>query len=69
MSGSVRVDWAAPAPLLLTKRQAALLLNVSEKTICRLLRRRELVRRKVGARTLIPRSSVESFVRRDHETQ
>jgi excisionase family DNA binding protein len=56
-------------PLLLTQRQAALLLNVSERTIRRLLRDGELVRRKVGAKTLIPRTSVQSFVKRDHAIQ
>jgi excisionase family DNA binding protein len=69
MSESVQVAWKPDAPLLLTIEQAAMLLNISPRTVRRLLGRRELVRRKIGMRTLIPRSSVESFVRRDHETQ
>jgi excisionase family DNA binding protein len=62
-------DWTPDAPLLLTKRQAALLLNVSERTIGNLLASKQLVRRRIGSRCLITRSSVESFVKRDHPTQ
>jgi excisionase family DNA binding protein len=69
MSESVQVAWKPDGPLLLTVDQTAALLNLSPRTVRRLLGRRELVRRKVGARTLIPRSSVESFVRRDHQTK
>jgi len=60
---------ATPPRLLLTLEEAAYLLNVSTRTVRRLLFRRELVRRKIGGKTLIPRSSVESFVRRDHATK
>jgi len=69
MSESVHVAWKPDAPLLLTIAQTASLLNLSPRTVRRLLRRRELVRRKVGARTLIPRTSIESFAKRDHATQ
>jgi excisionase family DNA binding protein len=61
--------WSPDTPLLFTKAQCAALLNVSERTIGNLLRRRELVRRKIGSRTLIPRTSIEAFLRRDHPTQ
>jgi excisionase family DNA binding protein len=68
MSQAINPAWTPDAPLLLTKRQVAMLLNVSERTINNLLAQRELVRRKVGARTLIPRTSVEAFLKRDHQT-
>lgn len=56
--------WMPDAPLLLTCLQVAALLGCSERTVKRLLSRRELTRRKVGGLTRIPRSSVEAFVRR-----
>ena len=62
-------EWMPAAPLLLTIQQVAALLNVSTGTIKNLLRRGELVRRKVGSLTRIPRASVESFVKRDHATK
>jgi excisionase family DNA binding protein len=68
MTETKELDWTPDAPLLLTKEQASLLLNVSVRTIGNLLARKELVRRKIGARTLIPRSSIEAFLRRDHST-
>jgi excisionase family DNA binding protein len=69
MSETTNPAWTPDAPLLLTKRQVSLLLNVSGRTINNLLARRELVKRKIGAKTLIPRTSVESFLKRDHQTQ
>jgi len=68
MSDTVQLDWM-PEPALWTKAQAAAYLNVSERTIGNLLRRRELVRRKIGSRTLIPRTSIEAFLKKDHATQ
>ena len=62
-------SWMPDAPLLLTKRQAAALLNISERTIENLLRAGALARRKIGSRTLIPRTSVDAFIRRDHSTK
>jgi excisionase family DNA binding protein len=52
--------------LLVTKREAASLLSVSIRTIENFIRRKELVARKIGRRTLIPLTSLESFARRDH---
>jgi excisionase family DNA binding protein len=66
---ATNLSWAPDAPLLLTKEQTALLLNISVRTVTNLLRRKELVRRKVGSRTLIPRTSVDSFLKRDHATK
>jgi excisionase family DNA binding protein len=68
VSEATNPAWTPDAPLLLTIEQAAALLNVSPGTVKNLLRRRELVRRKIGALTRIPRSCVEAFVKRDHQT-
>jgi excisionase family DNA binding protein len=66
VSQSEDKNWAPDAPLLLTIEQVAALLGLSPRTIRYLLKQKELVRRKIGARTLIPRSSVEAFIKRDH---
>lgn len=58
-----------PEPALWTVEQAARYLNVSVRTIGNLLKKKQLVRRKIGSRTLIPKSSIEQFLRRDHATQ
>jgi excisionase family DNA binding protein len=68
MSERENANWMPDAPLLLSIVQAAAMLGLSTGTVKNLLRSGELVRRKVGARTLIPRTSVENFVRRDHLT-
>ena len=57
------------APLLLSVEQVAVLLNLSPRTVKRLLALRELVPRKIGSRTLVPRTSVEAFLKRDHQTE
>jgi excisionase family DNA binding protein len=61
--------WMPDAPLLLTIPQTAALLNVCPKTIRKLISRRELVARRIGARVLVPRTSIDSFVKKDHETE
>jgi excisionase family DNA binding protein len=61
-------DWK-PEPLLLSVCQVAVLIGVSERTVKNLLAHGELVRRKVGRRTLVPRSSVMAFLKRDHATK
>jgi excisionase family DNA binding protein len=55
-------------PLVFTIYQTAALLTVSPRTIWNLIRAGELVGRKIGTRTVIPKTSVESFLRRDHAT-
>ena len=65
---SINPSWM-PEPALWTKAQAAAYLNVSERTIGNLLRRKELVRRRIGSRTLIPKTSLEAFLKKDHATQ
>ena len=69
MSERENPNWQPDAPLFFSIFQAAALLGVSTGTIKNLLRTGELVKRKVGSRTLIPRTSVENFVRKDHQTK
>jgi len=52
--------------ILISKRDAALALSLSIRTIENLLARKELVSRRVGRRTLILASSLHAFARRDH---
>ena len=58
-----------PAPALYTVAQAAKFLNVSPRTINNLLRMKQLIRRKIGRRTLIPVTSLGAFLSKDHPTQ
>jgi excisionase family DNA binding protein len=57
-----------PVPALWTVPQVAAYLNISSTTVWNLLRAGQLVRRRIGAKTLVPRTSVEAFLKRDHET-
>jgi excisionase family DNA binding protein len=54
--------------LLYSIEEAAHAIGLSTRTVGNLLRQGRLVRRKVGSRTLVPVSSVEAFVRKDHGT-
>ena len=56
------------APLVYSVDETAVALGVSARTVRNLLRRGELVRRKIGSRTLVPITSVQAFLRRDHAT-
>jgi excisionase family DNA binding protein len=56
-------------PLVYTIFEAAVALTVCPRTIRNLIRSGQLVHRKIGARTVIPRTSLESFLRRDHKTR
>ncbi len=67
MSEAVQFDWR-PEPALYSKEQAAIFLGVSVRTVNNLLAAKQLVRRKVGSRTLIPVSSLRAFVAKDHPT-
>jgi len=51
--------------MLLSKREAAEMLSVSERTIENLLARKALDSRKIGSRRLIVRASLERLARRD----
>ena len=64
MSEAVQHDWKPDRPLLLTQQQAALLLNVSERTIRNLLRARKLQCKYIGRRCLVPTAVVEAFARK-----
>lgn len=53
----------------LSKPEAARMLGISLRTIDRLIALKELPVRRFGRRVLIPRASLESFLRSDHPTQ
>jgi excisionase family DNA binding protein len=55
--------------IALSKREAARMLGISIRTIDRLIALKELPVRRLGRRVLIPRASLESFIRNDHPTQ
>jgi excisionase family DNA binding protein len=57
-----------PEPALYSREQAAVFLGVCVRTVNNLLRAKELVRRKIGRKTLIPKTSLEAFLRKDHAT-
>lgn len=57
-----------PEPALYSKQQSAIFLGVSVRTIEALLKQGELVRRKIGTRTLIPVTSLRAFLTKDHPT-
>jgi excisionase family DNA binding protein len=48
--------------------EAARRLGVSARTVTNLIRARELPSRKIGRRRVVLVSSLENFLRRDHET-
>jgi excisionase family DNA binding protein len=68
MSRNENANWQPDAPLLFSIFQTACVLGVSVGTVKNLLARGELIRRKIGSRTLIPRTSIEAFCRHDHVT-
>jgi len=68
MSASFNPDWM-PEPALYSKQQAAVFLGVGVRTIEVLLANKQLVRRKIGSRTLIPLSSLRAFLTKDHATR
>lgn len=55
--------------IVLNKKEAARILGVSLRTIDRLIALKELPVRRLGRRVLIPRSSLDNFLRRDHPTK
>lgn len=54
--------------ILISKREAALLLGVSPRTVDTLITNGELPTRRIGRRVLASRVSLEKFARRDHPT-
>jgi excisionase family DNA binding protein len=55
-------------PILVSKKRAAELLDVSVRTISNLLAARQLRPRKIGRRTLVSYRELMQFSRRDHES-
>ena len=62
------MENAATKPLLLSRRDAAVLLSISIRSLDNLIARRRLPVRKVGKRVLVPLAALESFAKSDHET-
>jgi excisionase family DNA binding protein len=54
--------------ILVSKREAALALSLSVRTIENLIARKELAARHVGRRTLVIFASLQAFARRDHSS-
>jgi excisionase family DNA binding protein len=55
------LDWKPSRPLLLTQQQTAAWLNVSDRTVRNLIRKRKLPVKFIGRRCLIPAAAVERF--------
>ena len=58
-----------PEALALSKIDAAQMLGVSLRTVDRLIALKRLPVRRLGRRVLIPRNSLQNFLRVDHPTQ
>lgn len=58
-----------PEALAFSKSAAARMLGVSPRTVDRLIALKHLPVRRLGRRVLIPRNSLQSFLRVDHPTQ
>jgi excisionase family DNA binding protein len=56
-------------PLLLSKRDSAVALGISLRTLETLISVKELKSVRVGRRRLIPRQELEKFTRRDHKVR
>jgi excisionase family DNA binding protein len=67
--GTVTLVTERTNPIAMTKQEAAQILRVSLRTIDRLIALRELRVRRLGRRVLIPRSSLNSLMLKDHPTQ
>ena len=57
-------QWRPERPLLLTQKQAAELLNISDRQVRRLISARKLPVEFIGRRCLIPTAEVERFARK-----
>lgn len=66
---------APPTPVVLSDEElldvpeAARRLNLSRTTLYALIARGELKSRTIGRRRMIPRTALEAFVKRDHQTK
>jgi excisionase family DNA binding protein len=56
------------SPILLTRKTAAALLSLSERSLDYLIQRGDLKARRVGRKVLVPRSELERFANRDHKS-
>jgi excisionase family DNA binding protein len=65
----MKPDEQPEVPALFSLERAANYLSVSERTVRNLIRNGELVGRHIGRRTLIPYTSLQAFLKRDHVTQ
>ncbi len=64
------VAASSVTPLAYSVEDAARALGgVSTKTVYNLFKAGQLVRRKIGSRSVVPLSSIEAFLRRDHATK
>ncbi len=69
MAAHITTPEATNESIAVNKQEAAHMLGVSLRTIERLIALKELQVRRLGRRVLIPRTSLENFLRRDHPTQ
>jgi excisionase family DNA binding protein len=56
-------------PLLLSKRRAAQVLGVSERTVHALITSQRLTVRRIGRRVLVAREDLLHFAQKDHPTK
>jgi len=57
-----------PEAMAMSKIEAARMLGVSVRTVDRLIALKRLPVRRLGRRVLVPRHSLQSFLRADHPT-
>ena len=69
MAAETSVLERVPEVLALSKLEAARMLGVSLRTVDRLIALKQLPVRRLGRRVLIPRNSLQSFLRADHPTK
>jgi excisionase family DNA binding protein len=62
-------DVQPERPALFSLDRAAAYLSVSERTIRNLIKSGQLVGRQIGRRRLVPFSSLQAFLKRDHATK
>jgi excisionase family DNA binding protein len=63
---SVDADISPNAKLLVSRREAAVIVSLSLRSIDALLASKQLPFRKIGTRTLIPLAALQKFARADH---
>jgi excisionase family DNA binding protein len=53
-------------PILISKKDTAVVLSVSVRTVQNLIARKQLPTRRIGRRCMVPYRAVVEFARRDH---